>query len=159
MRYWIFILAGFVSATIFWAIVPSFLLLGINAIFPFGLESIPERHRIAIFVISMVLIAPVSLVSSLRTANAMHLGRTDSKPSILIFSNRSEINFRRKAIIFLVLAILTFAISFGLGAIVASSIITLPILPYIIIGLEPVMGLCIICALEINDLRRLRSRY
>ena len=160
-RFLIYVLFGSVGAGLFYAVIPIGIAMGINAVIPFGLDSLTGTTAIRTFAfVCVASILPVSTIAVTRSARRALFGRVDARPALLGHAGsglQAAHTYKQRAVGGLTIGLLSLLAAFGLALFLSTGMVTpraALVVPYLSLG--SVLGVLI--AIESNDLRRTVNR-
>ena len=157
LRFILFVVGGIVGASLLWSLLPVGTAFAINWLLPFGFERFANTSALRHFQLTcIVAIAPIAVLSVIRTARRMHFNATDGRPALLgnagSGANAARAYARRaKLALFVAAAAILSALASAAFTARNPSQATFPAFTaYSCL----VFVFCLVAAIEFNDLRR-----
>ena len=155
-RFLIHAIAGTLGAGIFYCVMPMFMAMGLNALWPFGLDALTATTEIKVFGAACVIVLlPMTAVVIVRSSRRMFFSATDGRPALFGRARgglAAERGYKTRALLSLTAAFFSAAAAAAIAAYSAHQSTTGFAIPVLFLCLFTVAaGLA---AIELNDLRR-----
>ena len=155
-RFLIHVVAGTLGAGIFYSAMPMFLALGLNALWPFGLDALTATTQIKTFGVACVaVLIPMTALSVARSSRRMFFAATDGRPALFGRAGsgqRAQRTYKTRSLFALFTAIASAVAATSLAAYSAKQSISSLAIAVLCLCLLTVAAA--LAAIELNDLRR-----
>lgn len=155
LRFIVHVISGTLGAGISYAAVPMFLAMGINAIWPFGLDAI-STTQIKLFCLACVaILVPMTAVAIVRSGRQMFFARTDGRPALFGRADgglSAERRYKTRSLIAITIALLASVAACLLAVLLHRQVVTSSPIAVLYLCLLAAAGTLV--AGELNDLRR-----
>ena len=156
LRFLAHAIAGTLGAGIFYAALPMFFAMGINSLWPFGLDALSASNEIKVFgLVCIAILGPMTAVAVVRSSKRMFFASTDGRPALFGqagFGLRGERTYKSRALVALSIALLSAVSATLLALLLHQQVVAGPAIAVLYLFLlATAAGLA---AVELNDLRR-----
>jgi hypothetical protein len=155
-RFLVHAVAGTFGAGILYAALPMFLAMGLNALWPFGLDALTATTQIKMFGVACVaVLVPMTAFSVTRSSRRMFFAATDGRPALFCRVGsglRAERIYKNRSLYALFTALVSAIVAAALAAYSAKQATSSFAIPVLCLCLLTVAAS--LAAIELNDLRR-----